>query len=145
MGGDLNNRFKFTFGFNFNPHLRMGGDRGGKVFFNLEDDFNPHLRMGGDVFISLRHVNYRENISIHTSVWEVTLINDELDIEDSISIHTSVWEVTPLLVSMYLHHLYFNPHLRMGGDFYKSPTLVSIKSHFNPHLRMGGDSRGDER
>ena len=33
-------------------------------------------------------------ISIHTSVWEVTIEDDELIKMFEISIHTSVWEVT---------------------------------------------------
>ena len=57
------------------------------------------------------------SISIHTSVWEVTRLEDgEVVPEPIISIHTSVWEVT--LSSQHLQGslLDFNPHLRMGGD-----------------------------
>ena len=35
-----------------------------------------------------------------------------------ISIHTSVWEVTKSNIGNYYTSDHFNPHLRMGGDYY---------------------------
>ncbi len=36
--------------------------------------------------------------------------------------------------------MYFNPHLRMGGDQWAIDRGID-KNDFNPHLRMGGDDK----
>ena len=88
--------FTQTIIFCFNPHLRVGGDLRKATLQANVASFNPHLRVGGDL----------ERV--------VAVCQPQ-----QVSIHTSAWEVTDSMVGQLRGIIGFNPHLRVGGDLYQ--------------------------
>ena len=87
--------------------------------------------MGGDAVASSQ-VGLSSKISIHTSVWEVTSLDDEDEDYQRISIHTSVWEVTLSIVVRGLGLLLFQstpPYGRWRKVFWKCFGWESISIH----------------
>ena len=99
--------------------------------------FNPHIREGCDAALQTA-IMAALNISIHTSVKDVTSIDDRYLHPMQISIHTSVKDVTLFYGIYWPRQINFNPHIREGCD----PTRQCYRaasSHFNPHIREGCD------
>jgi len=98
------------------------------MIFYLLSYFNPHARVGRDQHMGAYGI-YVFDISIHTPAWGVTQ-GDQITIPGyTISIHTPAWGVTGKVTFKEFPDYDFNPHARVGRDWY-CLTVISRQSVF---------------
>src|SRR3989304_3425614 len=98
----------------FNPRLHMGGDKttiNGSFVNALFQSTPPH---GRRLIPPVDIIKQQQEVSIHASTWEATMVGDIERAYAAVSIHASTWGATGRRASIQAHNLFQStpPHGR---------------------------------